>query len=51
MNNNINNAYSFSRVPEGTRVNPANMTLVRIGMAAALSQFMLGATLEHGISF
>lgn len=51
MNDNIDNAYSFSRVPEGARVNLANVTLVRIGMATALSQFMLGATLGHGMSF
>lgn len=44
------NDYAFSRVPTTARVGLLNVVLVRMGMATALSQFMLGATLGHGMS-
>lgn len=43
--------YSLDRVPKEARVSLVNVTLVRMGMATALSQFMLGATLGHGMTF
>ncbi|WP_334473119.1 hypothetical protein [Arsenophonus sp. PmNCSU2021_1] len=33
--------YSLDRVPKEARVSLVNVTLVRMGMATALSQFML----------
>lgn len=43
--------YAFSRVPITKRVGLFNVMLVRMGMATALSQFMIGATLGHSMTF
>jgi cytosine permease len=53
MNENETNSndYAFSRVPITERVGLLNVVLVRMGMATALSQFMLGATLGHSMTF
>ncbi|CAK8741719.1 hypothetical protein SODG_005037 [Sodalis praecaptivus] len=49
--NKSDDTYTFSRVPSDERVSLLNVTLVRIGVATALSQFMLGATLGHCMTF
>ncbi|WP_342462647.1 cytosine permease [Arsenophonus apicola] len=47
----LENVYSLNRVPEKAKTSLMNVTLVRMGMATALPQFMLGATLGHGMTF
>lgn len=51
MSRHSDDTYAFTRVPKETRVSLLNVTLVRMGMATALSQFMLGATLGHSMTF
>ncbi|PAV06580.1 cytosine permease [Arsenophonus sp. ENCA] len=43
--------YSLNSVPKEVRVSLVSVTLVRMGMATALPQFMLGATLGHSMTF
>ncbi|QBY46604.1 cytosine permease (plasmid) [Arsenophonus nasoniae] len=43
--------YVFSRLPEEKKVSLFDITIVRIGMATSLAQFMLGATLGHRMTF
>lgn len=45
------NDYALSRVPKIARASFLNVTLVRIGLMTSLSQFMLGATLGHAMTF
>ncbi|HGJ5874543.1 MAG TPA: cytosine permease [Arsenophonus apicola] len=47
----LENVYSLNIVPEKAKTSLMNVTLVRMGMATALPQFMLGATLGHGMTF
>ncbi len=50
-NNVLGDDYAFSPVPPTARSNLFSMILIRIGMMTALSQFMLGATLGHTMTF
>jgi len=43
--------YAFSRLPKEKKVSLFNVTIVRMGMATSLAQFMLGATLGHRMTF
>ncbi|PAV04673.1 cytosine permease [Arsenophonus sp. ENCA] len=45
------NEYVFSRLPKEKKVSLFDITIVRIGMATSLAQFMLGATLGHRMTF
>lgn len=45
------NEFSNDIVPGSSRVGLIRVTLINIGMMATLSQFMLGATLGHGMRF
>ncbi|OIV47894.1 cytosine permease [Sodalis sp. TME1] len=51
MEENKRDAYAFNRVPINERVSLFNVTIVRMGMATSLAQFMLGTTLGHGMTF
>lgn len=44
-------AYAFNRLPKSERSSLFNVTIVRMGMATSLTQFMLGATLGHRMTF
>lgn len=44
-------AYAFSRLPKNERASLFNVTIVRMGIATSLAQFMLGATLGHRMTF
>lgn len=46
MEKRSDDTYVFSRVSNNARVSFIDLTLVRMGMTAILSQFMLGATIE-----
>lgn len=50
-NNPITDDYAFGRVPLHARSNLFNIILIRVGGISALSQFMLGATLGHTMTF
>lgn len=50
-NNALNDDYAFSRVPFHARSNLFSIILIRVGGISALSQFMLGATLGHTMTF
>ncbi|WP_409304881.1 purine-cytosine permease family protein [Peribacillus sp. SCS-155] len=43
--------YSLSRVPKSARLPLWDITLVRVGALATLSQFLLGAALGYGMTF
>nr|WP_235661293.1 cytosine permease [Candidatus Hamiltonella defensa] len=43
--------YAFSRLPKEKKASLFNVTIVRMGMATSLAQFMLGATLGHRMTF
>lgn len=51
MEKKADDTYVFSRVPTDARVSFIDVTLVRMGMTAILSQFMLGATLGNSMTF
>lgn len=51
MEKKSDDTYVFSRVPNDARVSFIDVTLVRMGMTAILSQFMLGAALGAGMTF
>lgn len=51
MHKNYRDAYIFKRVPLKERVSLFNVSIVRMGMATSLAQFMLGTTLGHGMTF
>lgn len=51
MEKTASDAYAFNRVPINERVSLFNVTMVRMGMATSLAQFMLGTTLGHGMTF
>lgn len=51
MHKNYRDAYTFKRVPLKERVSLFNVSIVRMGMATSLAQFMLGTTLGHGMTF
>lgn len=46
-----NNDHAYNRVPVTARASLLNATLVRMGVMTSLSQFMVGATLGHSMSF
>lgn len=46
-----NNDHAYNRVPATVRASLLNATLVRMGVMTSLSQFMVGATLGHSMSF
>ncbi|GFN45407.1 purine-cytosine permease family protein [Candidatus Regiella insecticola] len=50
-NGSTNDDYAFSRVPLHARFDLLSIVLIRVGGLAALSQFMLGATLGHAMTF
>ncbi|MFS1584094.1 MAG: purine-cytosine permease family protein [Candidatus Arsenophonus phytopathogenicus] len=43
--------YAFKRLPKEEKTSLFNVTLVRMGFATSLAQFMLGATLGHRMTF
>ncbi|WP_334472311.1 purine-cytosine permease family protein [Arsenophonus sp. PmNCSU2021_1] len=43
--------YAFRRLPKEKKTSLFNVTVVRMGMATSLAQFMLGATLGHRMTF
>lgn len=45
------NVYSLNRLPTESKFSFVSVTLVRMGGATALPQFMLGATLGHNMTF
>lgn len=45
------NDHAYNRVPATSRASLLNATLVRMGMMTSLSQFMIGATLGHSMTF
>ncbi|AHF75307.1 Cytosine transporter [Sodalis praecaptivus] len=45
------NDHAYNRVPTSSRASLLNATLVRMGMMTSLSQFMVGATLGHSMTF
>ncbi|WP_406706507.1 purine-cytosine permease family protein [Sodalis sp.] len=47
----MNDDFVYGRVPCAQRSSLFTVTLIRIGSITALSQFMLGATLGHAMSF
>nr|WP_312885035.1 hypothetical protein [Candidatus Sodalis endolongispinus] len=47
----MNDDFVYGRVPRAQRSSLFTVTLIRIGSITALSQFMLGATLGHAMSF
>lgn len=49
-NNNVDD-YAFCRVPQHARANFISVTLVLLGAATSLSQFMLAATLGFGMTY
>lgn len=50
-NNIISDDYAVSRVPLEARASLLSTTLVRVGAMTALSQFLIGATLGHSMTF
>ncbi|HGJ5854748.1 cytosine permease [Arsenophonus nasoniae] len=51
MEKRSDDTYVFSRVPSNAKVSFIDVTLVRMGMTAILSQFMLGAALGNSMTF
>ncbi|WGM03520.1 cytosine permease (plasmid) [Arsenophonus nasoniae] len=51
MKNISNDVYHLIRLPKEAKVSLLSLTLVRMGGATALPQFMLGATLGHSMTF
>ncbi|BAE73346.1 Cytosine permease [Sodalis glossinidius str. 'morsitans'] len=45
------NDHAYNRVPAASRASLLNATLVRMGVMTSLSQFMVGATLGHSMTF
>ncbi|WP_339056761.1 cytosine permease [Candidatus Regiella endosymbiont of Tuberolachnus salignus] len=50
-NNIISDDYAVSRVPLKARASLLSTTLIRVGAMTALSQFLIGATLGHSMTF
>ncbi|GER67725.1 cytosine permease [Weizmannia acidilactici] len=48
---NIGDDYSLSRVPQSDRQSLWNITIIRVGSLATISQFILGASLGYGMTF
>ncbi|HGJ5884669.1 hypothetical protein [Arsenophonus sp.] len=49
--NNSRDAYAFARLPKEEKSGLFNVSIVRMGLATSLAQFMLGATLGHRMTF
>ncbi|AHF73902.1 Cytosine/purine/uracil/thiamine/allantoin permease family protein [Candidatus Sodalis pierantonius str. SOPE] len=47
----INNDFTNERVPNSARASLFTVTMINIGIMATLSQFLLGATLGHSMTF
>ncbi|CAA2929383.1 hypothetical protein ARSQ2_00468 [Arsenophonus endosymbiont of Bemisia tabaci Q2] len=43
--------HSLERIPHSARSNLFSIVLIRIGVNTALSQFILGGTLGHAMTF
>ncbi|HGJ5884455.1 purine-cytosine permease family protein [Arsenophonus sp.] len=51
MKKNFDDIHSLNRIPEKAKVSLVSVTLVRMGMATTLPQFIIGATLGHSMTF
>jgi cytosine permease len=51
MRNRIDDVSVFNRIQKETKVSFIDITLVRMGLTTALSQFMIGMTLGHSMTF
>ncbi|MFJ5622844.1 purine-cytosine permease family protein [Peribacillus loiseleuriae] len=49
--NSLGDDYSLSRVPQSGRQSLWNITIIRVGSLATISQFILGAALGYGMTF